>query len=41
LLVLDGPVNRIAYRFGRNPVGIVVADGEPAYVREDMQGRVR
>lgn len=41
LLVLDGPVDRLAYRFARNPVGIVLAGGEPVYVREDMQGRLR
>jgi imidazolonepropionase len=41
LLLLDGPVDRVAYRFARNPVGIVVAGGEPVYVREDMQGRMR
>ena len=35
LVVLDGPVESIAYRFGHNPVAIVVIGGEVAYVRDD------
>jgi imidazolonepropionase len=34
LLVLDGPVERIAYRLGRNPVAIALVGGEPVYVRD-------
>ena len=34
LLVLDGPVERIAYRLGRNPVAIALLAGEPVYVRD-------
>jgi imidazolonepropionase len=35
LVVLDGPAESVAYRFGHNPVAIVVAGGEVAYVRDD------
>jgi imidazolonepropionase len=35
LLVLDGPVDSIAYRFGHNPVALVLIGGEPVYVRDD------
>jgi imidazolonepropionase len=35
LIVLDGPAESIAYRFGHNPVAIVVIGGEVAYVRDD------
>jgi imidazolonepropionase len=35
LIVLDGPAEAIAYRFGHNPVAIVVIGGEIAYVRDD------
>ena len=34
-MVLDGPAESIAYRFGHNPVAIVVVGGEVAYVRDD------
>jgi imidazolonepropionase len=34
VLVLDGPVERIAYRLGRNPVAIAFVAGEPVYVRD-------
>jgi imidazolonepropionase len=34
LLILDGPVDRIAYRLGRSPVAIAVIGGEPVYVRD-------
>jgi imidazolonepropionase len=33
LVVLDGPVEHIAYRFGRNPVRAVIAGGELAWRR--------
>jgi imidazolonepropionase len=35
LLVLDGPVDSIAYRFGHNPVQIALIGGEPVYVRDE------
>jgi imidazolonepropionase len=35
LLVLDGPVDSIAYRFGHNPVQIALISGEPVYVRDE------
>jgi imidazolonepropionase len=33
LVVLDGPVEHIAYRFGRNPVRAVIAGGEVVRLR--------
>jgi imidazolonepropionase len=36
LLLLDGPVERIAYRFGHNPVLAAFVGGEPAYVRDPL-----
>jgi imidazolonepropionase len=41
LVVLDGPVERIAYRFGHNPVAMVICGGELVYVRPDQAWRVR
>jgi imidazolonepropionase len=35
LLVLDGPVDSIAYRFGHDPVQIALIDGVPVHVRDD------
>ena len=35
LLVLDGPVESIAYRFGHNPVQIALIGGAPVYVRDE------
>jgi imidazolonepropionase len=35
LLVLDGPAERIPYRFGHNPVQIVLIGGEVVYVRDE------
>ena len=35
LLILDGPAERIAYRFGHDPVAIVVLGGEIVYVRDE------
>lgn len=34
LVLLDGPVERIAYRLGHNPVLAVFVGGEPVYVRD-------
>jgi imidazolonepropionase len=41
LVLLDGPVEHVAYRFGRNPVAVVVRGGELAWVRPDQAWRVR
>ncbi len=41
LLVLDGPIERIAYRFGRNPVAVAIVGGALAYVRPDSAWRIR
>lgn len=41
LVVLDCPVEHIAYRFGRNPVALVLKEGRPAWVRPDQEWRVR
>jgi imidazolonepropionase len=35
LLVLDGPAERIPYRFGHNPVQIALIGGEVVYVRDE------
>ncbi len=35
LLVLDGPAEAIPYRFGHNPVQIVIIGGEPVWVRDE------
>jgi imidazolonepropionase len=35
LLVLDGPVDSIAYRFGHDPVALALIGGEPVYVRDE------
>jgi imidazolonepropionase len=40
LLVLDGPVEHVPYRFGRNPVAAVIEDGTPGWVRRDQEWRV-
>jgi len=36
LLVLDGPAEAVAYRFGHNPVAIAVLGGEIVHVRDDV-----
>jgi imidazolonepropionase len=41
LLVLDGPAEHVPYRLGHNPVAIVIAGGELAWVRADQAWRVR
>jgi hypothetical protein len=38
--VLDGPAQRIPYRFGHNPVAMAFTGGELAYVRPDFTHRV-
>ena len=40
VVVLDGPIERIAYRFGRNPVAAAIVGGSLAYVRPDFAARV-
>ena len=40
VLVLDGPAEQIPYRFGHNPVAIVIAGGEIVWVRPDQARRV-
>jgi imidazolonepropionase len=40
LLVLDGPIEHVPYRFGHNPVAVVVIGGELAWVRPDSAWRV-
>jgi imidazolonepropionase len=39
--ILDGPIEEVAYRFGRNPVACVITGGEVVYRRPDFQARVR
>jgi imidazolonepropionase len=39
LVVLDGPIENIAYRFGHNPVAVVIAGGEVVHVRADWKER--
>ncbi len=39
VLLLDGPVAHIPYRFGHNPVAAVFIAGEPVWVREDHAWR--
>ncbi|HEX8977488.1 MAG TPA: imidazolonepropionase [Solirubrobacteraceae bacterium] len=34
LLLLDGPVERISYRLGHNPVQVAFVGGEPVFVRD-------
>lgn len=40
VLVLDAPVESIAYRFGRNPVAVAFVGGDPVYVRDDWADRL-
>jgi imidazolonepropionase len=40
VVVLDGPLERIPYRFGHNPVAIVIAGGRIVHVRHDSAWRV-
>lgn len=40
VLVLDGPLERIPYRFGHNPVALVFCAGELVHVRPDAAWRV-
>jgi imidazolonepropionase len=40
LVLLDGPVEHVPYRFGRNPVAAVLVGGELAWVRPDQTWRM-
>jgi imidazolonepropionase len=40
VLVLDGPVERVPYQFGRNPVAFVLAGGELVHARPDCAWRL-
>jgi imidazolonepropionase len=40
LVVLDGPIAHVPYRFGHNPVCVVVRAGEVAWVRPDAAWRL-
>jgi imidazolonepropionase len=40
VVLLDEPISHVPYRFGRNPVCVVVRSGEVAYVRPDAEWRV-
>jgi imidazolonepropionase len=40
VVLLDEPISHVPYRFGRNPVCVVVRGGEVAWVRPDAAGRV-
>jgi imidazolonepropionase len=40
VVLLDEPISHVPYRFGRNPVCVVVRSGEVAWVRPDAAWRV-
>ena len=40
LLILDGPIESLPYRFGHNPVACVIVGGEIVHVRPDFESRV-
>ena len=40
VVLLDEPISHVPYRFGRDPVCLVVRGGEIAWVRPDAAGRV-
>ena len=40
LVLLDGPLTHVPYRFGRNPVAVVVVGGEVAWVRPGEESRI-
>ncbi len=41
VVVLDGPIEQIPYRFGHNPVALVLVGGTPVHIRPDQAWRVR
>jgi imidazolonepropionase len=40
VVVLDGPLERVPYRFTHNPVAVVIVGGEVVWVRPDAAWRV-
>ena len=40
LVLLDGPLTHVPYRFGRNPVAAVVSDGQVAWLRPGEESRI-
>ncbi len=40
LVLLDGPAEHVPYRFGRNPVALVLMGGRPVYVRPGEEWRL-
>jgi imidazolonepropionase len=40
VVLLDEPISHVPYRFGRNPVCVVVRAGEVAFVRSGAEWRV-
>jgi imidazolonepropionase len=40
LLLLDGPIEHVPYRFGHNPVAAAFVGGEPVWVRPDAAWRL-
>jgi imidazolonepropionase len=40
VVVLDAPLEHLPYRFGHNPVAIVIAGGEVVHVRDDQAWRL-
>jgi imidazolonepropionase len=40
LVLLDGPLSHLPYRFGRNPVAAVVVAGEVAWLRPGEEWRI-
>jgi imidazolonepropionase len=40
VVLIDCPIAHVPYRFGRNPVALVVIGGEVAWVRPDQAWRL-
>jgi len=40
LVILDGPIEALPYRFGHNPVCCVISGGDLVYVRPDFETRI-
>ena len=40
VVLLDAPIEHVPYRFGHNPVALVIAGGEIVHVREDQAWRI-
>lgn len=41
LVLLDGPAEHVPYRFGRNPVALVIVAGRPIHVRAGEEWRLK